>query len=177
MKRTLLYVLLLSLLCIATADAAKVSLNTSATNILKVKMESNADVSSFHFSVTGLPIASVSCSDVNKVADFYGSKVIVYGLNSTPIANSDIVSITFTVPQPYGTYPIVITPLSGATGAAIPATITKGADGTIAITFSNADVIMEKDFILGRSTVGGIDINNDTKVDCTDLQILINNRG
>jgi hypothetical protein len=178
MKRTLLYVLLLSLLCIASADAAvTVSLNTSQTPILKVNLAGNGDIASFHFSVSGLPIAAVSCSDVNKVVDFYGSKVIIYGLNNTAIVNGDVISITFTPPQPYGTYPIVITPLSGATGSAVSATIQKGTDGSVSLTFSDTAIALEKDCIIGRSTVGGLDLVAPAGVDCADLQTMIKNRG
>jgi hypothetical protein len=178
MKKLWLITLMLCLIC-SSAFAAKIGLSTVTTGIMPVKLESNADVSALCFSVTGLPIASVTCSDANKVADFNAAngRILVSGMNSTVAANGNIVTVTFTLPQPYGTYPIVITPLSATTGLAVPSTVIKGADGIIAITFSVADIAVEKDAILGKNGATGMDLIAPTGVDCSDLQTMINNKG
>jgi len=174
--RKILFVLIALLLIPATLEAAKISLGTTNTDTIALRMEQNDSVASFHCSVTGLPIKKIVCNDPNKLVDFNGTKIIVYAMNNTVITNGDILAITFTLPQPYGSYPIVVTPLSGATSAALAETISKGADGLVSITFSASDVAMEKDFILDRSSVGGVDVNNDGSIDTADLQMMINNR-
>lgn len=174
MKKT--FLTLMILLLPAILSAATVSMSTSNTDTLKLTMDQNDNVSSFHFSLTGLPIKRAISTDSNKLIDFYGSKVIVYSLDNTVVKNGDIALIEFDVPEQYGSFPIVITPLSGATAGATAATISKGGDGLISKTFSAADCIVEKDSILDRPDVVGVDLNEDGIVDTVDFQIMANNR-
>jgi hypothetical protein len=175
MKKVIVTILMV--LCLASlANAATISLNTANTSKLKLKMETNTDVSAFHFSVTGLPIKSITCSDANKVVDWYGDKVIIYGLNKLPVMNGEVLTIEFTLPQNYGVYNIVITPLSASNGNAVTQTVTKGANGVIAITFQQTDVATTAAAVVGKA-VTGIDVNQDGKLDSVDVQILANNLG
>jgi len=175
MKKTFLTLTILLLLS-AISSAATVSMNTSNTDTLKIIMDQNDNVASFHFSLTGLTIRRVISTDPNKAIDFYGSKVIVYSLDNTVVKNGDIALIEFNVPEDYGSYPVVITPLSGATAGATPATISKGADGLVSITFSAAECLVEKDSILDRPDSMGVDINGDGVINTVDFQIMVNNK-
>jgi len=178
MKKVIIVLLSILALTASTAfAAATVSMNTSNTSSLKFKLANNTDVSTLAFSVAGLPIKTVTCSDVNKKIDWNitNGKIIIYGYNQIAIANGDVLTVEFTLPQNYGTYNITITPLSASTGTAVSATVTKGADGIIAITFSQANVDTEASVVVGKTTVGGIDLNNDGKIDSVDVQIMSNN--
>ncbi len=180
--KILFVVILVQFFCILVLSAnmcfaAELTLPTSDNAHLILQITDNTNVSAFNFTVVGLPVKNVeNVGDTSKTVDYEGNKVIVYGLNDFAIQNGDLLDIEFEVPLPYGDYSISIIDLKGATGEALPAVITNGGDGTIAIRFSEEEVVAERDYILGRSDQG-IDINNDGVADVVDLQIIINNRG
>ena len=155
----------------------KLSLSTSKTATLKLVCDENPlRVSAVNFVVSGLPLKTVTSLVTDKQVAFntVNGAVIIYGLNSTVIPTGNIADITFTLPKPYGTYPITLSGMKGASNLAQPVTITKGVDGSIAITFLAADVVATAAQVVGTG-VNGIDINADSVIDIIDVQLLANN--
>jgi hypothetical protein len=152
----------------------KISLNNSSTNKLKLKVESNTDVSAFHFKVSGLPIKTIVSHDTNKIVDFNNEHIVVYGLNKLPVMDGDLLTIEFDVD--FGTHTVVLTPLDATSGEAERRTVEKGSDGLIAITFSEADLSAAVNRVLNKTSEEK-DVNGDGVTDVIDVQLIVNNLG
>lgn len=188
MKRGKFFAVLMVFMCVimmlmCSIAQADVSLSSSNTNKLILRIEDNTDVASFNFTLTGLPIINATMiGDLNKQVDFNNidqttNKVIVYGLNDYVVSNGDLVEFEFDMPQPYGEYVISITDIAAATGEALAATIEIGGDGVIAIRFQEAQALAVKDYIIEKvDTVSpGLDLNDDGVVDIIDYQTICKN--
>jgi hypothetical protein len=158
----------------------KLALVQTAFNKMMLVVSENTTVDIFNGVIKGLTITAMTVVGAGgELVDFnpVTGDFIIYETkkNDAVLANGNICEITFDIEQDqYGTYPITIEQIVGATNTATGETI-GDVSADLRITFSQADLVGTISRLLKKTITGGIDVDGDGKITIKDVaKIIIN---